>query len=346
MRGIRSTRPAWRVLLPLMLAIMLGSTACDDKKRFSPTSPTPTGPAVQAITVTGGTTLQRPGDEVQLTATARFSDGTTRDISSEASWSVDYTEIVSVARGGLLTARGYGQCNVTVSYASVSARVPVRVMLEGMFALSGRISDESGLPLWPARVSIALSALSATTNRQGLYTLPGRGDIEVRAEMDGFEALVKRVTVVGDATLDFQLRLSTGGFGGVYRLTFTAAASCELPVEARRRTYLVRLVETPSGAVSVIVISPEMVAWGDAGFVGRRDGSRLHFDITDDFSNDYPFVELLDPGRELAYSGTATGEVVGDTFVVTFSGSITVRQRSGATLARCEAANHRLEFTR
>jgi hypothetical protein len=42
---------------------------------------------------------------------------------------------------------------------------------------------------------------------------------------------------------------------------------------------------------------------------------------------------------------TATGEV-GETFVLTFSGNVTVRQRSGATLARCEAANHRLEFTR
>jgi hypothetical protein len=166
------------------------------------------------------------------------------------------------------------------------------------------------------------------------------------AEMEGVEPQVKRLLLVEDATLDFQLRPRTGGFGGVYRLVFTAAASCELPADTMRRAYLVRVVEEPSGSISVSVISPDMVAMGRAGFVGTRDGSRLRFDITADYGREYHFIELLDPGRELEYTGTATGEA-GDTFVLTFSGNVTVRPRPGTTtLARCEAADHRLEFTR
>jgi hypothetical protein len=132
----------------------------------------------------------------------------------------------------------------------------------------------------------------------------------------------------------------------MYRLTFTAASSCALPAEVEQRHYVVRVTEGPSGMLSVVVVSPDMVAMGYPGFTGTRDGSRLQFTITHDYMADYHFIELLDPGRELTLSGTATG-VADDTFVTSFSGTVVVRPRSGgAVLAQCQAGDHRLEFTR
>jgi hypothetical protein len=347
MRHITSTNAA-RASLPLVLAFLVGAAGCGDDNRAGPTSPTtPNQPVVRSLNIGGVTTLQRPGEEVQLTAMATYSDGTTRNVSSEANWNADHSDIVSVGRSGLLTARSYGQCNVTASYASVSARVAVRVMPEGMFVLSGRISDETGLPLSSARVSITSSTdLSTSTNQEGMYTLPARGDTQVRAEMDGFEAQIKRLTVAGDQTLDFQLRFETGGFGGMYRLNFIASTSCSLPPETMRRTYLARVVDESSGLVSVDLSGAAFSVWGLAGFVGRRNGSEVQFDITSDYSAEYQFIERVDPSRELAFSGTAAGEV-GSTFVTTFSGTVIVRQWSGhSILAQCQAGNHRLEFTR
>jgi hypothetical protein len=338
----RSSRTTHLVLCPLTLAVLLG-VGCEGE---SPLAPSTDGTTVQSIAITGTTTLQRPGDVAQLTATATLSDGRTQDITSEASWSVDNAEVAVVNRG-LLTGRGYGQCRVTVAYGSVGAQVPLRVLPDGMFMVSGLVTDEGGLPLSSARVSVATStpALSVSTNRRGQYTLPASGEVEIRAEMDGFESRTQRVLVTGDANLDFRLTLSAGGgLGGMYRLNFVAAAACTLPPEAMRRTYLVRLTESPSGVITAVVISPEMVAWGEAGFSGARDGSRVQFTITDDYGN-YAFVELLDADRELHFSGTATGEI-GDVFSLTFSGAVSVRYRAGGVSAYCQADSHRLEFAR
>jgi hypothetical protein len=201
--------------------------------------------------------------------------------------------------------------------------------------------------LWQARVSIPSSTgdLKTSTSWDGAYTLPARGEVELRAEMDNFEAQVKRVTVLQDEALDFHLKFKTNGFVGMYRLVFVASPTCTLPAEAMRRTYMARVEERASGLV-VTLSGVEFVAWGEAGFTGRRDGSRVQFDITSDFGPDYTFVELLDASRELAFDGIATGEI-GETFVTVFSGSVTVRNRIGSvTIARCEAGDHRLEFTR
>ena len=274
-----------------------------------------------------------------------FADGTTRDVSALAAWSTDYGTIVSIA-GGRVTARSYGQCKVTVFYTSVSATVGIRVLPEGMYMVSGRISDESGMPLRFAKVTVTptLVGMSTSTDQNGLYSVPAGGEVEVRAELDGFAPQVQRLTVAADSTLDFKLSISAGAFGGVYRLDLFASPSCTLRQEALKRSYLVRLTERPSGSISAVVISPEMVAWGESGFTGRRDGTRVRFFFTDD-PMDYTFVELLESGAELALVGSAVGEI-GDSIRATFSGTVTVRSRIGITLEQCDAEDHRLEFTR
>jgi hypothetical protein len=99
------------------------------------------------------------------------------------------------------------------------------------------------------------------------------------------------------------------------------------------------------GALVVALSGAEFVVWGEAGFIGRRDGTNLRFDITSEYIADYQLIEWLDPDRELAFSGTAIA-AVGDTFVATFSGTVVVRRRSGSVLTQCEATDHRLEFAR
>jgi hypothetical protein len=352
-RRFSMRRTTWRnggrsaIFPALALGLLVNAVACGDENPVTPT-PTPQ-PLVteQSINLSGVTALQRPGDTSQLTAIVTFSDGTTRDVSSTAGWGMDRPGVASVGRSGLLVAQAYGQCNVTVRYGSVSARAPVRVAPEGTFLLSGHVFEETGLPLWQARVSIPSSTgdLKTSTSWNGAYTLPVRGEVDVRAEMDNFEAQVKRVTVLQDEALDFHLKFKTNGFVGMYRLVFIASPTCTLPADVMRRTYMARVEERASGLV-VILSGVEFVAWGEAGFTGRRDGLRVQFDITSDFGPEYTFVELLDASRELAFDGIATGEI-GETFVTVFSGSVTVRNRIGnVTVARCEAGDHRLEFSR
>ena len=203
-------------LRPFLFMVVVGAAACA-KGPVAPTATTQTSVAPTAITISGTTTLHHPGDTGRLDAVVTFADGTTRTVTADAGWTIDRGNIVSVLRGAL-TARAYGQCYVTVTYGPVSARALVRVIPDGMFLLSGRVTEDSGLPLWQARVCITMSTdqMGATTDTQGFYMLPARGDSEVRVEADDFEPQLKRVTVPRDDQLDFRLAINCRGFGGTY----------------------------------------------------------------------------------------------------------------------------------
>ena len=340
-----TSRPERWFLLPLLILVAVLAGACG-RSPVAPTASTRPSLMPVSISIRGTTALQHPGDIAQLDAVASFADGTTRNIANDAGWTVDRWGIVSVVRGGL-TAQAYGQCYVTAIYGALSARALVRVIPDGMFLVSGRVTEESGMPLWQARVRMtsSMDQMSTATDTHGLYMLPARGDSEVRAEMDDFEPQLKRFTVARDEQLDFQLKFNGRGFGGVYRLIFLASAPCALPTDVMRRTYIARVTESDPRALVVALSGAEFVVWGEPGFVGRREGSTLRFEISSDYSSEYQFIEWLDANRELAVSGTATAAMA-ETFVATFSGSVVVRRPSGATLARCEAGDHRLEFTR
>jgi hypothetical protein len=339
------TRSAVLVHAAVLSISIGGAVACGN----NPVAPTPAGqaaPAPQSISITGAVALQRPGDTGRLNAIVSFADGTTRNVSSEASWTEDPWDVVYVLRG-LVTVHAYGQCYVKVTYGLLSARVFVRVVPDGMFLVSGHVTEETGMPLLQARVRVTSPSGEATTmtDFSGLYMLPGRGDSVVRVEMDDFEPQLKPLAVVIDEQLDFQMKFKTGGFGGVYRLSFVASGSCKLPADVMRRTYMARLTETAPGALVVLLSGAEFAVWGDAGFIGTRDGSTLRFEIASDYFFDYQFIEAVDGTRELALSGTAAG-TVGSTFGATFNGIAVVRKRSGVQIARCDAPDHRLEFER
>src|SRR6188768_695551 len=63
---------------------------------------------VAALTVTGRTALEAVGETSQLTATARFTDGSTRDVTGEIYWWIDVPSVAQISSAGILTARGLG----------------------------------------------------------------------------------------------------------------------------------------------------------------------------------------------------------------------------------------------
>jgi hypothetical protein len=333
----------------VLIVALVGLSACDNGNPVTPTLPTPVVTPM-SIAITGRTSLTRPGDSAQLTATATFSDGTTRNVTAEAEWVMDHPDVVSVSpRGGLLTAGSWGQCYVTVQFASLSARQQVRVVPEGMFLVTGRVTDGAGSPVPQARVELTSSdgLLNRFTNSQGMYAHPARGDVVLRVEKDGYEVQVRPLTVTRDEQANFELRLAGAGLTGTYRLTFIASPSCTLPSEVGRRTYTAQMRETGPNAVLVELDGADFSVWGCAGFTGRREGNMVTFDITSDYTADCQFIEALGVrDRELAFSGTAIARLE-DAIDATFSGEVVLRTWAGhATIARCQATDHRFEFTR
>jgi len=111
------------------------------------------------------------------------------------------------------------------------------------------------------------------------------------------------------------------------------------------RTYIARIQEghelNRGEDLIVTVTGAAFVAWAnDYGFTGWRDGTTVHFDITDDFDAPFALIEHLPDGTDLYYWGKASGTVSDRTIVATFSGGLRLENLD------CQANDHRMEFVR
>src|SRR5499427_2224207 len=89
--------------------------ACSADTSQSPAAPAPSG-AVLEVRVTSA----MPTDAtIQLTATARFADGSARDVTTAATWTSANPAVATVSATGLVTALGAGQVEFRASYQGV-----------------------------------------------------------------------------------------------------------------------------------------------------------------------------------------------------------------------------------
>ncbi len=221
-----------------------------------------------------------------------------------------------------------------------------------LFTLTGFVSTATGQSLPGATVRATWASGSASTvsvgNLGSAYGLqvPTSGDVTVHAEMDGYDAQERTLTMNGSARLDFALARTLPT--DQYRLSVTASPSCSLPSEAASRQYTAGLSVDPSGRATVYLRGGTMLAFmGEAGFTGVREGDTLRLQVSDDDFAPYAFVEFLDGYRWLSYSGTVTGRIAGNRIDATFDGRIRlVQYPAEMTVAECTAADHRMEFVR
>jgi hypothetical protein len=116
--------------LAFVSLIALTAAACS-KDSAPPTAPTPPAATVTAVTVTGynGTPLNRRDQTVQLSASARYSDGTTRDVTGSAAWRSDNPGVAEVSNSGLVTARGDGEATIAADLQGTAGNTRIRVDL-------------------------------------------------------------------------------------------------------------------------------------------------------------------------------------------------------------------------
>jgi uncharacterized protein YjdB len=82
---------------------------------------------VTSLAVTPSTVSVIAGQTQQLVATATFSDGTTSDVTSQASWSSSATGIATVSSSGLVSGVAMGTAGITASYGGQSGSSTVTV---------------------------------------------------------------------------------------------------------------------------------------------------------------------------------------------------------------------------
>ena len=184
--------------LPFLAAV--GLTACAGTGAQSLTGPTPAtsapAPAAPAATAIIIATTSLTPSTLQLSATARLSDASTRDVTTSARWESADTAIAIVTSGGLVSSVAGGDVEIRATYQGVvgSAKLTVaRPPGASTFALAGiaREVAPNSQPLAGVRIEVTAGAdfgLTTTTASDGSFGFPSlkRGLTAIEAFKDGY----------------------------------------------------------------------------------------------------------------------------------------------------------------
>jgi hypothetical protein len=97
------------------VTLMMIAACAGSSNTAAPSTPTPTS-SVSALTVTS---VAASSTTFQLSAMARMSDGTSRDVTSSAVWASSNAGLATVSSAGLLTVVGSGEVEVRAIYQTV-----------------------------------------------------------------------------------------------------------------------------------------------------------------------------------------------------------------------------------
>ena len=105
----------------------------------------PTSVTISALTISGNSTFTAVGQTAQFNAAATMSDGSSRDVTSLATWQSSSPAIATASATGLITATATGAASITSSYQGKSASRPVTVTIPSVPNLLGTWRGVSGI---------------------------------------------------------------------------------------------------------------------------------------------------------------------------------------------------------
>lgn len=143
----------------LLLGLALMAAAHCGKKSSNPLAPS--SASLTSLTIAGNPTLKGIGQTAQFSATAKFSDGTSQDVTSKATWQSGNTSDVTVSGSGLVTGTGYGETTLSAAYQGMSGNMTVATVLidlTGTWKGTGESSD--GVADFTATLTQAATSVS------------------------------------------------------------------------------------------------------------------------------------------------------------------------------------------
>jgi hypothetical protein len=197
MTSLRKLRLAPVLALDCCLTVLLLTTLLGCNGSGSATSPT-----VQSIALSPAKQSIAAGASQQFTATATYTDGTTKDVTSTAQWASSNTAIATVSSSGLVTAAAAGQVTITAAMsghtgsaiASVNPALKSLVISPGTYtgapggtvqlSATGNYSDGSTSDLTSSVTWSSSAASVATVNSAGLVTFVAAGNDTITASLN------------------------------------------------------------------------------------------------------------------------------------------------------------------
>ena len=286
-------------LVPSCLALLISITGCSG---VSPIS-TPAAKTLSSVSVSPATANISPGKTQQFTANAKYSDGSTANVSSRAGWAVGSSAIATISSSGLVTGKASGSTSVTASLSGMSgtasldvetvtvtktltsiAVTPTAVSIAAgvtqQFTATGTYSDGTTANVSTSVMWSVASPSIATINSSGLATGVAGGSTTVSATLSSISSNAATLSVVAISSISVTPSPVSISLGGAEQFTATATYT-----NGSQGNVTSSASWTLSNGSIASIVSPGLavgVAVGSTGVTASLDGfnGSATFDVT------------------------------------------------------------------
>jgi hypothetical protein len=287
----------------------------------------PAGPSVliKEIVISGPSQLS-PGATVQLRATAKYTDGSSPDVTSEANWQSLTPEVLRFTSAGSAYGVSRGETVISVEFHGAKRTQLMMILEPGTYKLYGLVTEERER-LEGAMVEVVTgtgAGLKTKTDFRGQYALYGvAGAIQLRVSARGFTDQTLNVTVSTHTVQNLQLipLAASVNLAGSWRLAITAPPDCsgKLPEDVRQREFNVSITQ----AESHITLRPSSPTIASGGSIeGRIFRDTLSASLWyDDYYLAYGLLDRPGPADWVGIRGTIEGSSTASSVEGAFSGA-------------------------
>jgi hypothetical protein len=256
------------------------AAACASDRIASPT--TPTGGLALLFFQAPPPTSVPPGTTAAMAVVARFTDGSERTVTSDASWTSSQPQIATVSKG-VITALTIGLTQIRANYQSRTVSSTVVVEPEGTFVVSGTITEPGGLKVQGATVTVIGSSTpnQLVSPSSGAYQFFGvSGTVTLVVSKAGYTDERRTLVVMQDQKVDVQITQIVPPLpvAGTYRMAITISPSCTIvPDDLKTRTYTATI--TQDTARLTIKLSDANLVTGKDSLTGTMFGGTITFNF-------------------------------------------------------------------
>ena len=256
-----------------------------------------------------------PGTTAQFTVNGTYSDGSTKDVSENATWNTFPTNILRSAGGGRIEALAAGDAQIFVNFDRRFVSTGVLAIPPGIFKVSGRVTDSSGgIENVEVRVLSGTGAgLAAKTDLGGNYALYGvAGDVRLSASAPGYEAQEISATITSHTSRNFALTTSSTSVdvSGQWAMTFRTSSACSSDWSPELRQREVTAAISKQGTrLTIRFLGPTVLTnFGSGTAQGRIAGTAFSMTLRfDDYYLIYSLMERINPTEWVAIRGSFEG---------------------------------------
>lgn len=258
------------------------------------TSVTVTQAIISSIAVTPSTATIPAGLTQQFTATATFTDNSTQDVSTQATWTSSSGNVATVSSSGLATAVAVGASTITASMGSISGGATLNV---GQALLQ----------------SITISPQNATMGKGTVLQFTATGNYSDSSTQD-ITSLVTWTSSDSTEVLIDNTGLATGRQFGTVTISAALGAINSSTSVTVNKNPLIGIVITPVNPTISVGQTQQFIATGH-----YSDGSTQDLSKTAHWSSSSSGVATINNG--ISGGGLATAKGVGATTITaTFQG--------------------------